>query len=360
LRKQAGQEHGCTNKKTMNTNFQISKNGEVLCKCSTEAKGAITIPEGIVAIKQKAFKGCKTITKILFPTTLKKIGSYAFHGCDSLKSIQIPFGVEYVGKGAFKDCHRIESAVVPASLYKLAASTFENSYALKYVKIREGIQYIDDYCFKNCLSLEKIVIPNSVSFMGKAFSGCWNLTKVIMRTDRAEITKAAFEGCGEELTIACSLTIDRFFNEPTIKKIIKPKRVIKRRVLAGKVLSPHTLCFNVPNGIEVVGEEAFCDCTGLETIGISKSVMIIRARAFSGCNGLSKATFEEGVQVIGNSAFENCTSLTSLHLPDSLKEIEAHAFAGCTSLRNVSISHLTSVAATAFDANNNIKISIRQ
>ena len=79
----------------MDSNLIISVNGEVICKCLADAEGTITIPEGIVAIKQNAFKRCKTITKIVLPSTLKKIGSNAFYGCCSLRSVNIPCGVNW-------------------------------------------------------------------------------------------------------------------------------------------------------------------------------------------------------------------------------------------------------------------------
>ena len=62
-----------------------STNGEVLCKCSCDTEGIITIPHGIIAIRQAAFKDCKLITNITLPATLKRIGNNAFCGCDSLK-----------------------------------------------------------------------------------------------------------------------------------------------------------------------------------------------------------------------------------------------------------------------------------
>jgi len=341
--------------------FVISTNGEVLCKCSTEAEEAITIPEGIVAIRQDAFRDCKQVTAITLPTTLKKIGSHAFQGCSTLKRIHLPNGVEYIGKGAFKDCSNLVSAVIPPSVKELPNSTFENNYNLRYVKMpKSGLEIIGDNCFKCCLYLKKIVIPRSVLSMGTAFPSCWKLEKVIMRTENARIKKSAFNGCADNLTIDCVVTAKQFFKDFNKYNTNKAEqRIIKKKDFAGKILWPNTVRFTpLPDHIETIEEEAFRDCTGLEAIGIPQSVRDIKDRTFAGCNRLSKLTIEEGVEVIGKNAFENCSRLTNLHLPDSLKVVDEHAFTGCSSLKKVSISQHTSVAVTAFDSNN-IIISYR-
>ena len=349
----------------MKNNFIISKNGEVLCKCSTEAEGTITIPDGILGIRQDAFMKCKGITNVVFPTSLKKIGSNAFQGCNSLKSVQLPSGLKYIGVGAFKDCYKNESVVIPSSVKELPANAFENNYNLKNIKLPEsGLLLIGDDCFSHCLNMEEIVIPRSVFSIGSAFNDCWRLAKVIMRTENVRVNKSAFRDCSSNLTIEyaeCAVTAKHFFNLIRHNNVKRSVRIIKKKDFAGKVRKPNVLRLkNLPDWIENIEEEAFQDCTGLQEIDIPQSVCIIRPRTFSGCCGLTRVSIAEGVLVIDKGAFENCTSLTNLLLPDSLKEIEAHAFAGCTSLRNVSISHHTSVAETAFDANKNLKITIRQ
>ena len=42
-----------------------------------------------------------------------------------------------------------------------------------------------------------------------------------------------------------------------------------------------------------------------------------------------KVTIPEGVTIIGENAFENCTSLTEINIPDSVTSIGKGAFKGC-------------------------------
>jgi hypothetical protein len=342
--------------------FIISKNGEVLCKCSTNAEGTVVIPEGILGIRQNAFKNCKGITNVVFPSSIKRIGSYAFLGCESLKSVQLPNGLEYIGVGAFQNCKLNESVDIPSSVKELPISAFENNNMLKNVHLSEsGVRIIEKKCFYNCWNLNEIVIPHSVLIINRAFPGCYNLKKIVLKSMDFRVELNDFSECPEDLTFeynGAELTKIDIFNRCGCYPAPPSKRIIKKEYFAG-----HTQKFSLkgnPAWIETIEEEAFKDCTGLCEFVVPQYVFIIRPRTFSGCSRLENISIKNGVKVIEKNAFEDCTSLKELYLPDSLLEIEDHAFAGCSSLREVSISQHTHVAATAFDTNKNLKIKIRK
>lgn len=66
----------------------------------------ITITGG-TSIEADAFSGCKYLTKITLPNTIKTIGDNAFCRCDSLQSINIPSSVEYVGENVFGESYGV-------------------------------------------------------------------------------------------------------------------------------------------------------------------------------------------------------------------------------------------------------------
>lgn len=66
----------------------------------------ITITGG-TSIEADAFSGCKYLTKITLPNTIKTIGDNAFCKCDSLQSINIPSSVEYVGENVFAESYGV-------------------------------------------------------------------------------------------------------------------------------------------------------------------------------------------------------------------------------------------------------------
>jgi hypothetical protein len=336
-----------------------STNGEVLCKCSCDTEGIITIPHGIIAIRQAAFKDCKLITNITLPATLKRIGNNAFCGCDSLKSIQFSNDVEYIGEAAFKNCRCIESVTIPTSLTELPDGIFEGCHCLMNVKMpKDSIKRIGDNCFKRCFSMESIVIPQTVVSVGKAFVDCRSLRIVTIMNSNTIIDKKAFDGC-DELSVKCIVPVSKFLSICNCNYHRKPKPIsLKRHFRNSKVLAPYFLkIYRTPERVEVIEEMTFLGWTGLECIGISSSVKSIEKRAFAGCINLTQLNFEEGIEAIGRYAFEDCSGLRTLHLPNSLKVIKDFAFAGCSKLVHVSISEYTEVADTAFEKN--IKISYR-
>ena len=75
--------------------------------------GVTVIPEGIKAIRSRAFDGCVTLTEIAIPAGIKTIPWCAFRDCVNLKTVTLPVGVSKVEWGAFQDCHALECINVP-------------------------------------------------------------------------------------------------------------------------------------------------------------------------------------------------------------------------------------------------------
>ena len=90
----------------------------------------------------------------------------------------------------------------------------------------------------------------------------------------------------------------------------------------------------LPEGITVIGAEAFCVCDWLTEITLPESVTHIGEYAFYQ-SGLTAITLPDGVETVEERAFRKCSSLSSVVLPDSITSIGACAFAntGLTEVR---------------------------
>ena len=69
------------------------------------------IPNSVTNIGNRAFRGCKSLTKINIPDGVTHIGDEAFSWCESLTKINIPDGMTHIGDGAFSWCENIPSKI---------------------------------------------------------------------------------------------------------------------------------------------------------------------------------------------------------------------------------------------------------
>ena len=108
--------------------------------------------------------------------------------------------------------------------------------------------------------------------------------------------------------------------------------------------------FYYPTSNDKIGDNAFCDCSGLTSLTLPSGVTEIGNAAFEGCSGLASLTLPSGVTKIGYSAFEGCSGLTSLTLPSGVTEIGNAAFEGCSGLASLTLpSGVTKIGYSAFE-----------
>ncbi len=104
-----------------------------------------------------------------------------------------------------------------------------------------------------------------------------------------------------------------------------------------------------PDELTSIGDYAFYDCFGLESLTLPAGVRSIGEHAFSYCEVLSSVTFPESVTSIGKSAFYYCVWLRSVTIPEGVSTIEDDTFCGCSGLTSVTIpGSVTSIGDSAF------------
>ena len=125
----------------------------------------------------------------------------------------------------------------------------------------------------------------------------------------------------------------------------------------GDIHIPNTVEYDgVTYDVKYIGDDAFCNCTGLSSITFPDNLQSIGASSFKGCTGLSSVLLPKDVTVIRVNAFEGCTGLTSISLPENLESIFNSAFSGCTGLTSVTIpSKVKSIGGFAFSGTTNLK-----
>ena len=75
----------------------------------------------------------------------------------------------------------------------------------------------------------------------------------------------------------------------------------------GDLTIPESVTFGgISYPVTSIGDEAFCDCSGLTSVTIPNSVTSIGQGAFKGCNVLTSVTIPNSVTSIGKGAFSGC------------------------------------------------------
>ncbi|MBQ2903592.1 MAG: leucine-rich repeat protein [Clostridia bacterium] len=325
-----------------NRMYSSDENGVLFNKNKTELiqypsvneRTSYTVPDGVVSVAEGAFINAKKLETVVLPAGLKRIGDQAFSNCSALSGITIPSGVTSLGGGAFSDCDGLTEITIPASVGIIGASAFIDCESLSKVEISDGVTAIGSYAFEDCDALKEIIIPASVETIGyDAFSWCESLTKVTLNEGLVLIDDRAFDYCPKlaEITIPASVTYigyDAFYGCGALKTV---------NIGGNKNITIDTRAFRSCNALEAINvDEANAGYSSENGVLFNKDkTALIKYPA-----GKTETSYEipDGVETIGYEAFEYAKNLESITMTDSVKRIEEYAFEGCEKLEKITIS----------------------
>lgn len=203
--------------------------------------------------------------------------------------------------------------------------------------------------------VNKLVIGNGITGFDRW--GMWNLKKYIKELE-------IHGNAGMNMPEQC------FYDVPNIESVVISGAVDVPRDMFGKCTGLKKV--TLKNGVRSIGEDAFRDCSSLESVIFENTVLEkISDGAFWGCSALSSialpdsvteiernAFFETGLRniqlpekltLIGGGAFCNCKNLKQVQLPPQLKELGDGAFFNCENLTQIQLpAQLNKLGTDAF------------
>lgn len=93
-------------------------------------------------IESNTFYGCKALTNCEIPSTVKKIGDYAFKDCIALKEIKL-HSIDSIGNNAFQGCSSLSSLELPPTIKKIGYYAFDKCPLTK-IRIPSSASVGDD------------------------------------------------------------------------------------------------------------------------------------------------------------------------------------------------------------------------
>ncbi|QEJ94443.1 leucine-rich repeat domain-containing protein [Treponema phagedenis] len=272
---------------------------------------------GLVCKYKGTFSGCKNLTVLDFSAceNFTSIGNGAFNGCSGITALTLPASITSIGHQAFYGCSGITgSLTLPDSLTAIGDWAFSGCSGITALTLPDSLTAIGDWAFSNCSGITgSLTLPDSLTAIGSsAFFGCIGITSLALPASLISIGSSAFFSCIGITSLA------------------------------------------LPDSLTAIGHSAFSGCRGITgSLTLPDSLTAIGSSAFFGCIGITSLALPASLISIGSSAFFSCIGITSLALPDSLTAIGHSAFSGCTQAVITLPQSITTIDVKAFGDRDN-------
>ena len=325
---------------------------------SYSGSAAVTIPAGVVRIKNRAFAGNRTITSVTIPASVTSIDDYAvFEGCTSLTTVTFASGsrLKGIGRNAFAGCTGLTSITIPASVTYIDWDAFNGCTSLTSITIPAGVKSIGRGAFLRCTRLATITFANGSqleSIGNNAFGGCIRLADITLPASIKTVEGELFSGWTAAQTINVpfargqkpngwpgnwtgnwTASNARIVYQGGVSETAKDRAAAQA---AAQVYTPGLVFTLVGNGYSVSRGTVRSGDVVIPAVYNGMPVMAIGPYGFRQ-TAITGITIPSSVTSIGDGAFGNSTSITRLVIPASVKSVGKNVFFGWNSRQTINV-----------------------
>lgn len=294
---------------TVADNVLYSKDMHMLWLCPNKNGADFEIRDSVTLLAYGAFNANSNVGNLVYGKNIEAVLPYEFEGA-SINSISFPANckLKEIGEFAFYNSSLGGKITVPSSVETICESAFENSLITEIgFETPSSCSVIAKNAFHDCKQLKKVFIPNSLQILGTASGESADSRKNIFRNCKS-LESVVFED-DSQLTY---IDKNAFYNCFALREFDFGKN--NGLVDFG--------CFIYGcNGIESLD---FSECFDLEVVRMYglpnlktldlRNTNLTEINCFNDCPSLEKVMLPDSLRILRQNAFKNCTSLQSINL----------------------------------------------
>ncbi len=263
----------------------------------------------------------------------KQLNDGLFFDCTFLKRVEIP-EVESIGKQTFHNCRSLGSLILPSSVKRIGDFAFTFCTSLELIHL--GSPRTPELGFH---MFDTVPGAGIITLKGPG----WNDPSALNEATVGDNARVTFDVNGSSEDIEWVLRGGKL----SIRPILGGDGVMDRMVEDNVCSAPwHKFAIGVFSavlepGIKNIGAGTFYDCVNMQEVDLPLSLESVGYQAFHNCKSLRNITFQMNVNEIGDYAFTFCTSLRSLYfLSIECPEFGIGLFDGCPDDKEIRIHRL--------------------
>lgn len=264
--------------------------------------------DGVLFNKEKTilihYPEDKEALQYVIPSTVTEISS-TFRSCQNLKEVAISENVEKISYNAFYACVALECITVHANNQNYCSEdgvlfSKQKTQLIRYPVQKKGEQYIVPdsvqtikwYAFSHNAHLKYIEVSYNVTTLEKlAFAWCENLSQIKFPASLTDIGENNFW---------YSYNLSNIDIDANNQNYCSVDGVVFDKAMSTLIQYPagkSSQGYVIPDGVQIIEQDAFRSANKLKTISIPKSVTEIEHSAFLDCNQLSEVIYSGNSQM---------------------------------------------------------------